>query len=1432
MSIPLDNDVAGFSDTEGASRNRLPLYSENYESESFCLPSSGYKSDSEGRGRSKYKIRTSHSANPSPDNSPERPANRASVRRAKSLNVPTDSDRVLEIRQKLKESKRQEILKLSTNSKSNIHERLKQLGTRGLNTTNNAPKTNSEKTVYDTRNSLRSRSLNQIARTEKVHQPKEQHNSSQEINNNNNNSSNKTTGSKVSVLRSRSFNLLRNTETRNTQNSTEKVTNSNTSSTNKATKVDSTLQPSPTSAFEKVRQQFGNDKWKRNVPTNTQNDKNENLRSSSFSSLQDAWESRRTFDKTKKLFGNNHENNTNDTKTYTHIHQNSISDVESSDIISRRRERRRLKREIYNQRLQSDKSDSETETEDSHFARHALERLERRRANSNPKRSSSRSSKLIQQFNGNNSDSNDENNNECPSDKTLDSGVFDLALSNLSANISKLSKRYNSDEFLADCLSPKSGYSSATESLAESLAESTTTFYDSNEDHNDMDAKRKRSAVNRSRLKTDKTSAKTAVLNSTRAKGNLMNGANVKQGVNQPVKKDMLGMTDKKVKISQTIADTKQTTIPQTDLDQTKPQSKVNKKQSSFKSTPSDQKSQKPNKPVSETSKEQQPEDAQPQKDKQIIEKKSSLGKANERGDKNKENKPEGVKTSPKTASKEKTKTVDISSNKDTEVEKTQESSKKQEAKSKKDTQSPKKKNGVVDAIPKELETQIETAIESKQKEVIAEEEKVSEKTKPSSAKSPRNGLLGKERKISHHSCCVPNPEDRSNSPSLQQKKTRRVSHQGCHSPVDKINENSGSRSNTPTKTRRVSHIGCFPSTDKISDSESRSVTPTNRRISHHNCFKPVNTSESDNSRSNTPTRDVTPTNMRRISHHNCAESPSRIEEPFKKRRHSLQASPNSMERKLSNSNVNYRIHLQSNSPNKAAIIVGPAQIKDEIKPKFARECVSPTLHSSSSKQINHVTESDSSLCRIDENHIHDLNADGKADKKANAINEHKNGVLSCADNEITASLNKQRSNDEQHSAQSRSSDKEKQEHDMSKLQSVKFTIDSDKSRIQGKSGNTHTLIQQGEAIKLHLSLDKNILNSSNDKVSTQSDKTLPAVAPKPNQNKTKPQQQKHVESLHKAVQCLLLSEKSEQTLNVCDVGKEIKLSEGIVEELGSDILQGISFTCPEYLLTTEDRKNIEKDLKQLEAEEIESDLDEVDSANVGAQQHNRYKKEKEKSFKLKKENTRLQQLLYEVEKARAGTMKALLHVNNVLNKVQGENTQLEGDLEVADQENCSLKANIKEYQEKETACIDNTGGKKGDRSLSIFVDQWKKEKKELLGKLNSMKSQNEESEKANKRLQVQYKKMKEQLEHSNNAFTTTLQNNLEATKKMEEELKSSFDEKQDMLKRVSEGNKYKRELETLQAEMDELRAQNEEVKTVSLFFFNVLFRFKKDVAT
>jgi len=71
---------------------------------------------------------------------------------------------------------------------------------------------------------------------------------------------------------------------------------------------------------------------------------------------------------------------------------------------------------------------------------------------------------------------------------------------------------------------------------------------------------------------------------------------------------------------------------------------------------------------------------------------------------------------------------------------------------------------------------------------------------------------------------------------------------------------------------------------------------------------------------------------------------------------------------------------------------------------------------------------------------------------------------------------------------------------------------------------------------------------------------------------------------------------------------------------------------------------------------------------------------------------------------------------------------------------------------------------------------------------LEKSRNSAEEADRELLRLRAQYKKVKEQLEHSNNAFTTTLKNNLDATKRLESELQTSLEEKQELLNRCNEG--------------------------------------------
>ena len=1817
LSVPLDSDVANFSDTEGPVRSRLPLYSENYETESFCLPSSGYKSDTDGRGRSKYKIRTSHSANPTPDQSPERPSIRASVRRTRSLIVSSDNDhRINDIRQRLQDVKRQETnntasLSLSSttalNSKSNnIRERLAQLDLRGLNTKNN-PTSSKERSVYDRRaggqrGTLRSRSLNQIPATEKSQSrlattTTVKENKTEQTQPEKTNSDDKSllsAKSNTSVRRSRSFNsTLNNRKTRDKAPEQHESHSKRTiQDTNSAKSVNSTLRPSPNSAFDKVRQNF--DKFNKQQPSGKNN---ENLRSSSFSTLQNAWETRRAFQKdTNTQNTTSSQNNQRQQQQSQHIdsdrhhntlhYTNSISDVESTDIVSKRRERRRLKREIYNQRLFSDKSDSETETEDTHFARHALERLERRRSNSNPRKTPTKTRQRFDLPDDNLSDSNDENNN-CPSDKTLDSGVFDLALSNLSANICQLSKRYNSEEFLADCLSPKSGYSSATESLAESLAESTTTFYDSHDENDVMDrGGRKRGVAVKpkgfrpttTRNSDKNVSNKTAVLNSTRAhktNNTLMTSAStsslstkpgdsnmshqpnasskkstskiqaaassatnssqtvkentpplsstankavtsssekseksssqaitkpqkgittknsnnkLKQNTleepldnhqNQPInksqgnpktsesqtqlsaptkaikgdtatttkssvnklreatmtenghkdkcidpkpkkvnndstknstnttsteqidnvggenllsrrkstptnsntKKDKLAKTNS-TNTNHTKSDTTRKTTPSSPLSSSvnKPHTSENVSRNSSSVSPSPNNKTKnttsgsasrsgslkekkspikqqventttssPTPPSSSSTKKKSAPPAVSPKKKTTSNNKDQLSPSSPSSNKLDENQSSKLLTTTAAAELDEevptTHSNSASNNKPTSKnsnETTSISSRSESPSQVATTASPSKSTTKSTGSPKR------TPSNKSKKEECATTDSGGESSDSSTttiepSTPPKTLKLGglTQRKISHHSCCgshSPTIGDgyRSESPSSSVKKTRRISHHNCltSSSTSSLSgsNNNDSRSSTPTKTRRVSHAGCFSPSHQVDikspTDTSRSNTPTRRLSAHHNCFKPVNNNSSNpnsdsesNSRCNTPTPFIPsplshttqpiippsqrPTRERRISHHSCVESPTRqLESPS--RRHSLQHS------NINNSNSdsdskdmsgNFRIQVSNN----ASIYVGPAQRVDEVQPRLARECASPSLNSSPLATATTATKNDryqiNELSSIKENGVV-INNSNNSIALSGAINKKDNGIHSI-DNGITSSTTgaSRRGNtkSQQHNSRNRIINNHHQQHqnnDNSNNDEEKrnSTQTMDKKETSGKRNNkigtssdhyntNHTflvhedstiqtntynnnnnkkehLIRQGEPIAVHLSLDNNnkitapsaLESTITSKSSTTFEtKKVPSVAPKPTKkhvstNTDVKNSTTNEKSLHKSVQCLLLTSDSKNTsqkeqqqprrqspstkatekiLDVNEFNQQFSLNQHVVDEFGEEVLESIRLTYPEYLFTAEEQKqNLLNNLKQVEEleeefsspseEEGDLDIDQTDSSKPSTTPPNnkRLQKEKERSLNLKMENTRLHELLCEVEKARIGTMKALMHVNTALCKVQGENTELESELKVTGHENKQLKSDVRAYVDKEIQNIDTTATstKKADRSLSIFVEQWKKEKKELLGQLRTMKTQKEDGEKANTKLQAQYSKVKEQLAHSNDAFTKTLENNFETTRRMEEEMKRSMEEKQDMLKKMSEGNKFKRELERLKAELDELKAQNEEV--------------------
>ena len=148
-----------------------------------------------------------------------------------------------------------------------------------------------------------------------------------------------------------------------------------------------------------------------------------------------------------------------------------------------------------------------------------------------------------------------------------------------------------------------------------------------------------------------------------------------------------------------------------------------------------------------------------------------------------------------------------------------------------------------------------------------------------------------------------------------------------------------------------------------------------------------------------------------------------------------------------------------------------------------------------------------------------------------------------------------------------------------------------------------------------------------------------------------------------KATECNLsqlpeLSDQEKSSVDSRDPTKTIVLEDEIRVKLGEDILKDVQFTLPEFLQPSE--------------KEITVLTDSIDFS------------EEEPIGREKMENARLQQLLIEVEKARAGTVRALLHVNTLLNRVQDENVRLEGEVKVVSQEKQFITENLEAMKEKE----------------------------------------------------------------------------------------------------------------------------------------------------
>ena len=179
----------------------------------------------------------------------------------------------------------------------------------------------------------------------------------------------------------------------------------------------------------------------------------------------------------------------------------------------------------------------------------------------------------------------------------------------------------------------------------------------------------------------------------------------------------------------------------------------------------------------------------------------------------------------------------------------------------------------------------------------------------------------------------------------------------------------------------------------------------------------------------------------------------------------------------------------------------------------------------------------------------------------------------------------------------------------------------------------------------------------------------------------------------------------------------------------------------------------------------------------------------------LKMENSRLSNLLLEVEQARATTVKALLSANTVLHKVNDENTQLEGTLKMLGTDKKFLEIELHDCKEK----LKNSDKEKDifnvpkvtefETSMVVIINSWRKEKQELLAALakSSLRVQRVEADAEG--LRVGFQRVKNQLENSNTTFNKLLEHNLQASAKVEEELRRLKAEKETLSEKIKRNN-------------------------------------------
>ena len=346
----------------------------------------------------------------------------------------------------------------------------------------------------------------------------------------------------------------------------------------------------------------------------------------------------------------------------------------------------------------------------------------------------------------------------------------------------------------------------------------------------------------------------------------------------------------------------------------------------------------------------------------------------------------------------------------------------------------------------------------------------------------------------------------------------------------------------------------------------------------------------------------------------------------------------------------------------------------------------------------------------------------------------------------------------------------------------------NDTARQPSTSGEKSKLFYQGQGVQLRLNIKKPSENLSN--------------VPKDEQARAGEieSQGKKIVSTAKAVsvKSIIKADNTEgkcedrivnsgrKTLNNNDGNKSQDIaSNDDLEQLDKELLDILNYEPPKLVVPVVGTGHVEFDLKRTDDEES-----------------------------LKMENTRLSKLLLEVEQARSATVKALLSANSVLHKVNDANTELEGTLKTLNTDKKFLELELEEYKDKiknnEKDIFSAVKATEFESSMKVIISSWKKEKQELLSALAKSSMRVKRVEADAEGLRVAFQRVKDQLENSNQTFNKLLEHNLQASVKVEEELKGLKEEKAMLSEKIAQKSGDQEKLQGLEDEIIDLKSRLE----------------------